>query len=132
MKKKLKETIAGVVWLSIFMIPMVFAASYSTSYSFDNYVIWITRNFDGQNIQFISRNATSTPFKHSSNYYYYVELYRDVFWPDDYIWQVTLPRDSYGVAQWSNVWPWNYYVKLSKTYGDGVTLVDNSVTFANY
>lgn len=89
-----------------------------------------TRYFDGTNIRFISPNTTSTPSKHTLNFNYSVSLYRDKF-IDDYIWIVILNRDSYWVANWTNVWSWNYYVFLDKDF-DGIYLVDNNVTIQNY
>lgn len=129
----LKKGLAGfsILIMSLSFSAVVFASSYITSYSFLVSVQGATRTFDGQNIAFESF-ATSYPAPHIVVKTYTAELYRDKgWWGKDYIGKVTLPRDQWGKAKWSNVGPGNYYVYLNKA-NDGITLKDSNVKIYNY
>lgn len=133
MENALRRSVAflSVAVLSLSLAAVAYASSYSTSYNFSVYVKGSTRSFNGSNILFDSPNADSYPSPHALNHTYTVSLYRDNPFFDDYIGTDTLYRDTHDTAYWSSVGSGNYYVTLNKA-NDGITLIDNNVTIANY
>lgn len=122
--------------LITFMILMfgttAMASSYDISYSFLVDLKGQTRYFDGQHIAFESF-AESEPAPHSILKTYTVTLYRDKGWwskPDE-IGEVTLLRDTWDKAEWTNVGPGNYFIRLEKA-NDGITLEDDNAHFYNF
>jgi hypothetical protein len=104
MKKILKKitVIFSVLIVILSVMATAYASSYTTSYNFTVANTGPTRYFDGTNIRFISPYATSIPYKSTLVFNYTVSLYRDKL-IDDFIGTKTLYRDTYGVANWSNV-----------------------------
>jgi Prealbumin-like fold domain len=129
--RKLSRTLASLIMLFAFS-SVVFASSYSTTFTFSSTLTGATRYFDGTNVSFYTKYATSSPSKHATNKTYTASLYRDNSWAaDDKIGTVTLTRDTSGTAKWSGVGAGNYYVYLSKAI-DGITLTSSKVTISNY
>ena len=119
-----QKILAGLILILTFFSfhTTAFASSYNTSFSFDTTLKGITRSFDSQNIAFEASSATSIPWRHTVKTTYYITLYRDNGWQGkEKIGEVTLNRDSWGKAEWSNAGPGNYFIYLSKIF-DGIEL----------
>jgi hypothetical protein len=67
--------------------------------------------------------CTATP---TINKYYTIELWRDVFGPDDYIGTKTGLRNGWTTGRWTSVGAGSYYFKFYKA-SDGINVTSDNV-----
>ncbi len=117
MKIKFKKCIGLVILLSVLVVPnIIYAASYSTSYSFKNSVSGSARSYSAGKINLSlssTQNTTKGLYKPASSSFE-VELYRQHVLYSTYIGNFYAPRDGSKSSGWTNMSVGNYFVRLSK------------------
>lgn len=129
------------VLFSIFLISLMWtsialASSYTTHFTFAHQLTSITRYFDGQNIALEATAITYPDPKYPNatekESIYKVTLKRINYGqPEERIGSVTLSRNGYGKAVWTNVGLGNYYFFFEK-YKDRMIVDANYVKLYNY
>lgn len=114
--------------LSFIFTTFAFAASYTSTFSFDTTLTGATRNYTGKNISISATSAQSAQILDHNTYT--VSLYRKGTFSSDLIGSAVMPRDGFGKKEWTNVGDGKYYFYFSKTH-DAVWLTSDDVTMFN-
>ncbi len=121
MRKYLRKIFAVTGLCCILGFPvMVFASSYSTSFSFNTSVTGPTRSYSGSNITLKTVSSSSGSGTASSNSFS-VALYRKNTIGSTYIGTYNFSRNGTSTNTWKSVGSGNYYFYLSKG-NDGHTV----------
>lgn len=131
MKKKLLSSICFAVLLTVVLSCTAFAASYSSSLSFQGEHTGVARKFTGSRIMYTA--TTYSSWKHETNKTYNITLYKkNGIWPSTKIGdKVTLTRDGKNTVKWTGKGSGEYYIEYRKAR-DGVVVKSNNVVIKDY
>lgn len=128
--KKIKLFSISLALMLITFATVVFASSFTSTFSFDTTLEGASRYYDGSNMNFSATSVSVGGIQHNVATTYEVSLYRSRWFKDDFIGTKLLPRDCAGSASWNNVGSGTYYFSFWKAY-DGVTIKSNDVEMYN-